>query len=156
MEEIAEQDPELIRRRYHFPLTNRTLDVGQHSATVTVRTRDDVPSAAPIVSLRVAVVDSVAIVPNPLVIKFTPGVQVRPGRVYVINRTNTARAATPIEYDEDVLLVRSSNQQGGSSQPFEIVPLGNSPSRVDSPVIFNVGNGESRELLVRFEESTAP
>ena len=75
MEELLEQDPELTRRRYHFPLTNRMLDIGQHSVVVTLHTRKDDPSAASALSLRVAVIDSVAIVPNPLVIKYTPGAQ---------------------------------------------------------------------------------
>ena len=156
MEEMLEQDPELTRRRYHFPLANRSLDIGQHSAAMTLRTRQDVPSTAPVFSLRVAIVDSVAIVPNPLVIRFTPRAQARPKRVSVINRTSTARAATPIKYDEDVLRVRVSDHKRGSSQTFDVVPLGESQSVFETPVIFDIGNGETRELLVRFEESTSP
>jgi len=156
LEDSVEQDPELVRRRYRIPLSNRLLDVGQHAITAVPRTRKEGPSIVHSFALRLSVVDSVAIVPNPLVIKHTPGTQALPLRVSVINRTKTVSDATPTKYDEDVLHVRSTDRKGSSVQTFDIVPLEQSQGEFETPVIFDIGNGESRELVVRFTRSSVP
>lgn len=46
VEELLEPDADLKRRRYRFPLANRSLAVGRHSATAVIRTSDGFPTGA--------------------------------------------------------------------------------------------------------------
>lgn len=156
VEDLIEPDPGLTRRRYRFPLANRSLDVGQHSVSVTVRTRQDDAKPPPAFSLKVAVVDTVAIVPNPLVIKFQPGSQPDARQVHVVDRTSGQTSIRGIKCDENVLQVRATAQQRGSAQAFEVIPVRTSETPFETPVVFDIGNGQTRELLVRFEPSKSP
>ena len=156
MEVFPEVDPELTRRRYRFSLTNRSLDVGQHAVAVTLRTRQDDGKTAPAIPLKVAVVDSVAIVPNPLVFKFQPGSKPDARRVHFVDRGSGQTSIRGVKCDEAVLQVRTAAQQPGSAQAFDIAPVGTSESSFDTPVVFDIGNGQTRQLLVRFEPSATP
>lgn len=153
VEDLAEADPALTRRRYHFPLVNRSLPVGHHMAAAIVRTRDGVPPITDSPMLRVVVVDSVAIVPNPLVFKYPGGLQPQARRIKVVNRTGAQAKVTPAEYDHDLLQVAMA-QQAGSIVAFDITPIAAPESGCETQVEFQVGDSGGQTLVVRFEPST--
>ncbi|HQU45183.1 MAG TPA: hypothetical protein PK867_20375 [Pirellulales bacterium] len=156
VEELPEADPDLTRRRYHFPLVDRSLPIGQHMATATFQTRD---GALPLPGSQVVwfnVVDVVAIVPNPLVIKFTPGVPRPSRRVRVITRMGKQATVTPVKYDRHLLRVDAAGEQAGSTAAFEVVPGETDQTAIETRVVFNIGGNETRELVVRFEPPERP
>ena len=152
VEELAEPDADLTRRRYRFPLVNRSLPAGQHMVTATIRTREGSRPAGDPLAVWVNVVDSVAIVPNPLVIRYAQGSPPPSRRVRVICRSGNQAIAAPAEYNHDLLHVEVG-QQVGSTAAFEIVPLDAPESAVETQVAFDIVDHESRVLVVRFEPS---
>lgn len=153
VEELPEADPELTRRRYHFPLANRSLRIGRHKAAATIRTRDGFPQIQDSPSVWIDVVDSVAIVPNPLVFRYAPGAPLASRQIRVIDRSGKRPAAAPAEYDRDLLHVEAVARQEGSIAAFDVAPVGAAREARETQVVFNLGDGESRTLIVRFDPS---
>lgn len=151
VENLPEVDPDLIRRRYRFSLVNRALSVGRCTVTATIKTRDGSPAVESPLVIGIDVTDSVALVPNPLIIKFRQGETVSPRRVCVVNRTGGAAAAAPIEYDDELLHVDAAAQQTGSVAAFDVVPLKMPESALETQVVFRIGDTQTRVLAVRFE-----
>ena len=153
VDELPEADPSLVRRRYHVQLANRSLDIGKHAATLTLRTRQDASAAPAPVPLVVTVVDPVAIVPNPVVI--TSGEEPQPRRVHVVYRAGEG-AASLVEYDERLLRMEPVSDQGGRALAFDIVPITTPERALETRAVFRVADGETRELVIRFEPFESP
>jgi len=153
IDDFAEADPTLIRRRYHFPVANRSLPVGQHMAMTIVRTRDGLPFIRKSPMLRIVVVDSVAIVPNPVVFKCADGSRPQARRIRVVNRIGNQAKVTLANYDHDLLQVTAA-PQAGEMAAFDIVPIAAPASERESHVEFAVGDSGSQTLVVRVEPGT--
>jgi hypothetical protein len=156
VEELPEADPSLTRRRYSFPLVNRSLAVGRHSATAAIRTSDDSSAVRDPFTLELNVTDPVALAPNPLVIKYDRGSMPTSRRVSIINRTGGRAVAKPVNYDADLLRVAAAGEQSGSTAAFDVSPAGMPESRVETQVVFDTGDDQTRILVVRFEPSEGP
>ncbi|HUY90186.1 MAG TPA: hypothetical protein VMV10_15725 [Pirellulales bacterium] len=153
VEELPEADPELTRRRYRFPLTNRSLPIGRHKAAATFQTRDGLPQIQDSPSVWIDVVDSVAIVPNPLVFRYAPGSPPATRQVRVIDRLGKRPAAAPAEYDHGLLRVEALATQGGSIAAFDVAPVEAAREARETQVVFTLGDGKNRTLIVRFDPS---
>jgi hypothetical protein len=98
----------------------------------------------------VDVVESVAIAPNPLVIKYARGSPPLRRQVRVVNRMGRQAIVTPVKYDHDLLQVEST-QQTGSIAGFDVLPIELPGSALDTQVEFDVEGSERQTLAVRFE-----
>lgn len=154
-EELPEADPALTRRRYHFPLVNQSLPLGRHIASGTLHIGPQIQMSKPL-AISADVVDPVTVVPNPVVIKHAPGSAPPSRRVCVINRTGKRVTAEPIEYDQELMRIDPAGANIASIAAFGLVPLQMPDSAVETKVVFSIGNGETRELAVRFEPSERP
>lgn len=153
VEDLPEADPSLTRRRYRFSLVNRSLPIGPHSAMATIQTVQGFPRVPEPLFVRIDVADPVAIVPNPLIIKCATGVPLVPRRVRIINRTGGNAAVTVGDYDHELVRVVATEKGAASMAAFDVVPAETPESHVDAQVVFNVGGGQTRVLLVRLEPS---
>lgn len=156
VEELLEADPSLTRRRYRFLTVNRSLPVGRRMAMATVRTSDDFPPAQDSITVWIEVADPVAIVPNPLVIRYSPGAAPPPSRVCVVNRTGARAIAGAVEYDHDLLQVAAVGKQTGSTAAFDVVTLKPPEPDLETRLVFDIGDSNTRELAIRFEPSERP
>jgi hypothetical protein len=150
VDELQEPDPTLLRRRYRFLLANKSLPAGQHMTYAIVRTRDGLPQMADSLTLRVDVVDSIAIVPNPLVFRYTDASEPASRRIRIINRAGRQARITPVRYDQELLDIREV-QDAGLIVAFDVVAIGRPPSGGHTEVEFDVKEGGSPTLVVRFE-----
>ena len=150
-EELPFDDPLLMRRHYRFQLVQQSLKVGEYRVNVILQTRPGSPPVPKPVNVAVNILDTVEIIPNPLVFRYKPGQQLEPKRVQVIYRTGRKRASIA-SYDEDLLRVAVVGEEAGRASVFDVTPLAlQAPS--ESQVVFNVGNNQTRTLAVRFETS---
>lgn len=156
VDELPEADPTLTRRRYHFPVVNLSLPIARQLSAVWVRTNSGLPSMQEPLSVWIDVVDPVSVVPNPLVINHSKGSVSLPRRVCVVDRTGAEIAATPAEFDQNLLHIERAGAPGGSTAAFDIVPSETADSATETRVVFNVRDNETRELVVRFEPSERP
>lgn len=156
VQEFPEPDPKLTRRQYRFALSNASLPAGRHTATAKLKTRPGMPLVGDPLILSVVVNDPVAIVPNPLVIRYTPGSPAQSRRACVIDRTGARSTATIAEYDHDVLRVEPVEAQNGSTTAFNVVPIQTPEVPLNTRIIFRLRNDETREMAVRFEPSSRP
>lgn len=156
VESLPEPDPDLTRRRYHFAIANRSLPVGRRMAIGNLRTAENMPAVKDPLLLSIEIVDPVAVVPDRLVIKYVRGSAPSPRRVCVIDRTGGCAFATPAEYDRRLLRVEPRGKSGGATVAFDVAPVQLPDSALETQVVFNIGSGETRELLVRFEPSERP
>jgi hypothetical protein len=147
MDELLQPDPALTLRSYHFRLVDRSLPVGRQMMAATVRTTDGFPPVHDALSVWVDVVDAVALVPNPLVIKYAPGSSQPGRRMRVLHRLGTEERATPIEYNHELLRIEETD----SAVVFNIAPIQTPSDIVETQVVFNVGDDQTRSLVVRLE-----
>lgn len=153
VEDLPEADPSLMRRRYRFSLVNRSLLIGPHSAMATIQTAKGFPRVPEPLLVRIDVADPVAIVPNPLIIKCAAGAPLVPRRVRIINRAGNNAAVTVGDYDHELVRVVATDAAAVSMAAFDVLPAVTPESQVDAKVVFNIGGGQARELLVRLEPS---
>lgn len=151
LEELREADPDLVRRRYRFPLLNRSLRTGRHSVGALVLTSDSLPLHREPLMIAVEVVDEVAIVPSQVVFKSMQGESLRSRRVRVIDRMKNPVIAAPVRYDRELLRVDAAAGRSENGAVFEITPTENPHTKCETEVVFNVGGNETRTLLVCFE-----
>ena len=76
--------------------------------------------------------------------------------MHVVNRANSELNVQKIKFNEAVLRVRATSIRKGSAQAFEVAPVEASELPVETPVVFEFGNGETRELLVRVVPVKSP
>lgn len=152
-EEVPEPDPELTRRQYHFQIVNRSLPLGMRMTTATLQTRDDSAPVRDSFAIWVNVIDSVAILPNPLVIEYKIGTRPPPRRVRVLNRTGDNTRILPRDYDHDRLQIEAVGKQAGSMAAFEVLPTNVGDSGGETRIVFNIGDSNRRELVVRLKPS---
>ncbi|HUG17336.1 MAG TPA: hypothetical protein VMM56_00060 [Planctomycetaceae bacterium] len=149
MEELPETDPNYSRRRYFFKLVNHSADIGENHVNVTLKTRDDSSEAVDPLPLNVTVFDSVAIIPNPIVFRTDSNSKQLSKRVQVIHRNKYARSSV-LKFDPSLILVQPEENDNNAIQTFSVETVNDTLQPYESEVIFDVGNGESRSLLVRY------
>jgi hypothetical protein len=147
-EDLPLEDPDLTRRHYKVQLANRSLEIGKHRVSLDFTTRPGSPPVEKPLNVEVNVLDSVVIIPNPLVFRYEPGLQPEAKRVQVFYRTGQG-AATIVSYDDSLVRVGIA-EEGGAVTAFGVTPVAaNAPW--ESQVVFNVGNNQTRTLAVQFE-----
>ena len=156
VQDLPEADPTLTLRRYRFALANRSFAVGRHAATMTLRTRTGAPPIPDQLVLLIEIADPVVLVPNPLVVRYTPGSPAHPRRVCVIDRTGGQATASVGQYDQDLLRVEAAGPRGASTAAFDVVPVQTPDGPLATKIVFQIGDGQTRELAVRFEPSKRP
>lgn len=152
-ETLPEPDPDLVRRRYHFPIANRSLPHGARMVTAAIQTRPGSATVRDSIAIWVNVLDRIAIVPNPLVIKCGAESPPSSGRVRVVVRTGDKAPIVPHRYERDRLRIEAVGQQAGSTAVFDVVPINAGNSAGETRVVFNIGDTESNDLVVRLEPS---
>jgi hypothetical protein len=156
IEELSEPDPELTRRRYHFPLVNRSLPLGHQMLMATIQTRDGQPQVKDPVAVVINVADSIAIVPNPLVIHYQDGTPPPPRNVRIVNRSGDRAVASLGNYDHGLLRVEATGGQAGSTAVFDVVVLEVPESSLETNIAFNLGENLTRTLTVQFKPGKRP
>lgn len=156
VEDFLEPDPSLVRRRYVFRMINHQGEVGQYAENATLRVRSGLPTAPALPPLIVTVLDSVVILPNPLIISIDPSGPSVSRQVCVVDRTGNRATAVPVRYDKSRLRVDSIGTERGTASKFNVVPVSNAVSATETAVQFQVGEAEVRELIVRFEGTHSP
>ncbi len=155
VDELPEADASLTHRRYHFPVINRTLGSGGHTATVRVLTNEGTPTVAVPMKLVVEVIDSVTIVPNPLVIRGPVVNSNFPPKFTVIRRTGGPLSVV-LAYDHDLLGVKQAEPTTKSIATFEIMPNAKSNLPIETEVVFDFGEDGTRAVKVQFESFPSP
>lgn len=157
VEDIAEPDPTLTHRRYLFRVLNRSLAVGEYTATATLQTESWLPPIEQSSTVFINVVDSVVIAPNPLVFKYPAGSQPPSRRVKILSRAGTTTMATAVKYDHDLVQVAEA-QQARTMVEFDVVPKTPSTSARETQVQFDLHSGDigrrAETLTIRFEPSS--
>ncbi|HQU44851.1 MAG TPA: hypothetical protein PK867_18700 [Pirellulales bacterium] len=156
IEELPESDRDLTRRRYRLPIVNRSLPIGMQMTTAALQTRAGSVPVRDSLAIWVNVLDSVAILPNPLVIKYSAGSSPQPRRVRIVNRSGDKVPVTPVRFDRDRLRIDLAGEQTGSTATFDVVPVETAEFALETQVAFDIGNNETRELVVRLEPSERP
>ena len=155
VEELPEADPSLTHRRYHFPVINHTIGCGGHTATVRVLTGEGLPTVAASMKLFVEVIDSVTIVPNPLVIRF-PVVDPTFSYKFTVIRRAGGDLSVKLAYDHDLLDVKEAEPTTKSIATFKILPNTKSSTPAETEVVFNFGEDGTRAVKVKFESLRSP
>lgn len=150
VDELPEADPALARRRYRFEVANRSAKVGQRFDRAALRMRPDTATRPDPARLVVKVLDSVAIVPNPLLIRSTRAIDPRPRRVQLVYRTGQGSASV-VQCDERLLRVQPLGDTAGRVMTFGVGLTTARRDAFQTHVVFGLGNGDTRDLTVRFE-----
>jgi len=153
--ELPEADPSLVRRRYEFPLLNRTEAIGRHHASVRVQTRpDSLPIADPR-DLTVEVLDPVVILPNPLVLRSSNTKDSVAGQLKVVHRGRGELVARITDFDHDLLDVQAAEPTTGSTATFRIQSRPGSPP-AETELILDFGERGTRRVAVLVHPGTDP
>jgi hypothetical protein len=156
VDELPEADPNLTLRRYHFPVINRTFTCGGHVASIRILTNERLPIVAAPMRLGIEVIDSVTIVPNPLVIRSSIGKSSLPPKLTVIRRTGGDVNVIKLVYDQDLLELKEAEPKTNSIASFEVIPLANSSFPAETQVVFDFGVDGTRAVKVQFESFRNP
>jgi len=150
IDEWPEADPDLVRRDYHFELECRFSEIRSRIVLATVRTTAEGPRSNTVLRLTAEVVDSVAIVPNPVVIRFHKTTTPQPRRVHIIDRAGD-RTASVAEHDARLLEVTEVTGRQGGASVFDITPVADVESPRHTQVAFQLSDGEIRMVSVHLE-----
>jgi hypothetical protein len=154
VEEFVEPDPAFLRRQYSIPVLNRSLAPGHYVTSGTLRVAaSPTPTSLPI---RILVLDSIAIVPNPLVLTRDEASQRLPRRVCVLSRLDANLSSVVAKYDDRLVDVVRAGPTDGTTAAFDIVTLAGSANRLETKVAFVFENDQSRVLTVQFNPADSP
>lgn len=153
IEEFPESDPKLIRRRYRFTVANHSLKLGRHVVSALLNCDSTLSPAPPPVPLHVVIMDSLAIIPNPLVIRGGQdgvlGQQVR-----IISRGRLELTPIAVNFNRELLNVSPTDHQGKAAT-FEVLQVGAPGKLSETEVAFNVGDRE-KVLRVQLDRTIKP
>ena len=155
VEELPEGDASLTHRRYHFPVINHTTGCGRHSATVHVRTGAGLPTITDAMKLVVEVIDSVTIIPNPLVIRVPVVDSTLQHKLTVIRRAGN-ELKVELVYNHDLLNVKNAEPTTNSIATFEISPIAEFRAPAETEIVFDFGEDGTRSVKVQFEPLRSP
>lgn len=157
VEEHIEPDPQLVRRRYGFPIRYRDLAMGRHSLLLRIQTQDKMAELQNLLRLSVSVIDSVTILPAELRFQSAEHDVSRSSKLTVIRRMG---GGDKIHVLFDPQLISVSELQSASSMiaTFEVtslVGMGLSDP-VSSEIVFDLGSEGKRTVNVRFDSLLSP
>lgn len=150
MVDLPEADPNLVFRRYHFPIAHQSLDAGRHATTIHLLTTEGKPTIAAPITVIIEILDAVTVIPASIV--FMPGsdTKMRPRRITVLCRGKGSLNVNPV-FDRDIVEVNAVLPTADSVATFEISPVADSSRHADTKVLFELGEFGARVLEVGFK-----